>query len=99
MELLSIGRTFAQAEKALHECHLSQPKTNIVYWLARSKDCKSIKEIEAMLIEFSRGSWSSTDRSKLSSEYTPLAVKFLGASEEKGRVLEDLAILCWNPQG
>lgn len=97
MELLNISRQYAEQKNAEHQSALKQPSTVIDHWLARAKECKTLNDLESMLIEFSRGTWSQSDRSQLSSEYTPIAIKLLGQAEEKQRVLEDLSLLCWNP--
>lgn len=84
-------------KQAKLEQDLRSDRRKLTYWLTKLGVCESIEALTEALKEFyALSCWTLAERSRVSSCYTPLAVKLLNAREDKHRVLEDLAVYCWN---
>ena len=65
------------------------------YWIAALLRCKSIADVKLVVCEFSSESWSLQDRTLFSAIYTPHALRLIPDDQDKWKLLEDLAFLCW----
>jgi hypothetical protein len=65
------------------------------HWILCVLRCKTFENFRDVITAFSKETWTLEQKALFSKIYTPRLAKALGQNEDKGRLMEDMAALCW----